>query len=69
MLASTVPADFEIAPSAYHLGTCNAQVKGADGQLHQCGKPAVERRLGGTVAGTEDDWRRCAEHVREQRSG
>jgi hypothetical protein len=61
-----MPADFEMAPSAYHLGTCNALVKGVDGQVRQCGQPAVERRLGGGFAGTENDWRRCAEHARDR---
>lgn len=67
-----MPSDFEMDPSPYHLGSCNARVPSAEEGLPRlCGKPAVERWLGLGALEVGGDQRRCIEHRREQplRSG
>lgn len=58
-----MPSNFEIDPSPYHLGQCNAPTTDANGAPRPCGKPAVERLLSSVLLDGFSDQRRCAEHV------
>ena len=57
------PSSFEMDPSPYHLGTCNAPVVGEDGRTRLCGARAVRRVLGLGPAELNGDQRRCAAHL------
>jgi hypothetical protein len=59
---------FEMQPSTYHLGECNADVQDAAGKRTRCGRPAVERVIGLAPIEAGGDWRRCQEHLSAQAS-
>lgn len=58
-----MPSPFEMEPSPYHLGTCNARVVDATGAFAPCGKPAVYRTLGSSATELAGDARRCEAHA------
>ncbi len=60
-----MPSPFEIDPTPYHLGECNAVVLDELGVEHTCSRPAIERRMSFGPSELHGDQRLCALHADE----